>query len=229
MDINFLLVEDEMIAAEYLTTILEDLGFKNIYNACSAKEATDILNKHKIDLIFMDINIQGSKDGIQCAKEINKKIDIPIIYTTAYSDSNTINEASESNLYGYLIKPFNEKNVEVTLKVALNTLHKFKEVNKEKQKTKEEINLSSSLIYNFINKKLKEDNKIVNLTKREILLLDIFSKSPNTIVSYETLKQEIWNETISDSTIRDAVSKLKKKIKSAKLENISSIGYQLHI
>ena len=102
---NILIVEDEIVAVQYLKRILISLSYQTIFVSNNATDALEIINKHLIDLVFMDINIQGSVDGITCAHSLNIKQNIPIIYTTAYSDSVTIVEASETNIFGYLIKP----------------------------------------------------------------------------------------------------------------------------
>ena len=66
----------------------------------------------------MDINIDGAVDGIQCSIFLNNEYFLPIIFTTSYADSTTIIEASDTNIFGYLIKPFTPNNLEVTLKIT---------------------------------------------------------------------------------------------------------------
>ena len=66
-DYSILIVEDEFIATEYLYQILDSFGVETIFKAKNSNEALDIVNKNHIDLIFMDINIQGGVDGIKCS------------------------------------------------------------------------------------------------------------------------------------------------------------------
>ena len=77
---SILIVEDEYIAAEYLTRILRTLGVITLYKASSAKEALISINEYDIDLVFMDINIKGSIDGIECAGLLNEQHAIPILH-----------------------------------------------------------------------------------------------------------------------------------------------------
>ena len=105
-ELNILIVEDEIIASQYLLNILESLGFINIFEASSFEEALEIVKSNKVHLSFMDINISGSIDGINSARLLNKEYFLPIIFTTAYGDSQTINEATDTNIFAYLIKPF---------------------------------------------------------------------------------------------------------------------------
>ena len=121
---NILIVEDEYINSEYLRHVLIKLGFETIYCVTNAHDALELVLKNSIDFAFMDINIDGAIDGIMCAKLLNQKYNLPIIYTTAYSDSTTISEASDTNIYGYLIKPFDTKDIEVICKIVLKTAFK---------------------------------------------------------------------------------------------------------
>jgi len=82
-NMNILIVEDEVISSAYLENILQNIGYNNIYEASNFEEALNIINMHKIDLAFMDININGSIDGIESAKLLNNKYFLPIVYTTA--------------------------------------------------------------------------------------------------------------------------------------------------
>lgn len=115
---NILIVEDEWINANFITQILETLQQEVVAVASSAKEAWKYLEQYDVDFIFMDINIDGPEDGITLSHKINLTRTIPIIYMTAFGDSNTIEEASHTNIYGFLIKPFMEKDVEAIFSVA---------------------------------------------------------------------------------------------------------------
>ena len=81
-DYTILIVEDEFIATEYLSQILYSFDIDTIFKASSSDEALDIVKNNHIDLIFMDINIQGAIDGIKCASLLNNKNFLPIIFTT---------------------------------------------------------------------------------------------------------------------------------------------------
>ena len=177
----------------------------------------------------MDINIDGSTDGITCAKLLNKQKQTPIIFTTAYKDSNTIKEANETNLYGYLTKPFKPSDVEanllITLKMIENTSRKSSSISRRKNKNIIKIN---NYHYNLQNKTLLKDNQVMDITNKEILLIDVFFNNMNQNLSYDMLREKVWNRNeLSDSTIRDAVSRLKKKVDGLVIENIPRFGYIL--
>lgn len=228
-NIKILIVEDEIFASKYLASILKSLGYSKIFEATNSNDALEIASQNTINLCFMDINIKGAIDGIQCAKMLNNKYNIPIIYTTAYNDSNTIKEASQTNIYGYLIKPFDVSNVEAMLQITL----KLSSINNSIQEEKAIENLvkiSTFICYDIEKQTVFENNIPIKFTKKELELLDYFCKSPNQNISYDTLIKIIWNDKdISHSTIRDIISRIKKKIKNIDLENINNFGYILHL
>ncbi|NVJ54606.1 MAG: response regulator [Campylobacteraceae bacterium] len=225
-DFNILIVEDEFIAFAYLKNILEQMGFENILDAKNADNAKEIVFDKKIDLVFMDINIEGSIDGITCARLINEKDDIPIIYTTAYADINTINDTKETNIFGYIIKPFNYEDVDVTLSVAMRFLEK-------KNSTliiDEEFLLTKDYRYYKNSKTLKKNGVVVNLTKKELEIFNQLYLKFNQNISYELLSSEVWEgKDVSLSTIRDTISRLKRKVPEINIENIPNYGYILKL
>ena len=230
-NLTILIVEDEIISSEYLLDILKSLHFKDIYTATNMNSALEIVKQNKVDIVFMDINISGSVDGISCAKILNLQYFLPIIYTTAYKDSETINEAGETNVFGYLIKPFEASEVEASLIVSLKMIKNSTLTNLPTPNIEEEIiNLGMHQKYNLLNKTFYVNNLCITLTKTELDVLYVFCKNLNKNVSYDTLKYNVWNhKDISRSTIRDAVSRLKKKTPNLNIENVVNFGYILKI
>ena len=230
-DYSILIVEDEFIASEYLYQILDSFGVETIFKAKNSNEALEVVKNNHIDLVFMDINIQGGIDGIKCSFLLNQEYFIPVIFATAYSDTRTINEAKDENIFGYLIKPFQISDVEATLSVAISNINRIKKLKEQKEDEEidiKKIDLSEKYIYYFDSKTLTFNNCVVALTKKELEVLDILCKNINKNISYEYLKDIVWiNKDISDSTVRDVVSRLKKKLDDINIENISNFGYVL--
>ena len=119
---RILIVEDESIIAEDLKRQIINFGYEVIGMVTSGEAALKITKEKKPDLIFMDIVIEGEINGIQAASRIHKKYRIPIIFLTAWSDDETLNEARESDPYGYLIKPVNERELLATIKMVFNKI-----------------------------------------------------------------------------------------------------------
>lgn len=106
---RILIVEDEAVTSVMLEKTLKELGYEVVGSAFDGAEALSLARDKKPDIVLMDIRIQGEMDGIETAKRIYQQLGIPIIYLTAHSDDDTIRRAVQSGPFGYLIKPFKER------------------------------------------------------------------------------------------------------------------------
>jgi signal transduction histidine kinase len=118
--VKILVVEDESIIAMTLSYTLEDLGYKVVDAVSSGNAAMQAVAKGGIDLILMDINIDGDFDGIETAARIRQQNDIPIVYLTSYADDRTISRAEETSSFGYILKPFKGREVRAAIQIALS-------------------------------------------------------------------------------------------------------------
>lgn len=115
---NILIVEDELLIAEMLKAMLVDLGHDQIEIAKNYAEAISHLDQAlRIDLCFLDINLQSEKSGFDVAQFIRDHYSIPLLFLTSYSDKQTIQQAMAFKPEAYLIKPFSELDVFTTLEV----------------------------------------------------------------------------------------------------------------
>ena len=117
--IKVLVVEDEQIVALDLKRRLSKLGYRVTGTAASAEKALALLEKELPDVVLMDINIQGELDGIQTTAIIQQDYHVPVIYLTAYSEEKTLSRARETHPYGYLLKPFSERELHVMIQVTI--------------------------------------------------------------------------------------------------------------
>lgn len=129
---RILIVEDEVIVSKYIEACIANLGYETAEVITSGEEA--VLNVEKInpDLILMDIRLSGKMMGTEAATKIKEKCDIPIVFLTAYADSKTIEMAKDSDPYGYLVKPFYEKELHTTIEIAIHKHEKVKQIRKER-------------------------------------------------------------------------------------------------
>jgi CheY-like chemotaxis protein len=118
-DKRILIVEDETIVAMTLEDALQGMGYTVAGTASTAEDAIKLAGETRPDLILMDIRIQGEKDGIAAAVAINSLYNIPIVYLTAHSDDKTLERAVKTQPYGFLIKPFRERELHSTIEIAL--------------------------------------------------------------------------------------------------------------
>ncbi|MFT3682247.1 MAG: sigma 54-interacting transcriptional regulator [Ferruginibacter sp.] len=114
---KILIVEDEFIVANGLRVILEQAGYTVNGIAASAGEAEENMVKHPPDIVLLDIRLEGKLSGIDLAKKL-RTAHIPFIYLSANSNQTVLQEAKETEPYGFLVKPFREKDLLVTLDIA---------------------------------------------------------------------------------------------------------------
>lgn len=117
---RILVVEDEGIVALDIQTKLERMGYEVPTTVASAEEAIDKATELEPDLVLMDIQLEGDTDGITAAERIHEDLQIPIVYLTAYADDVTLSRAKIAQPFAYLLKPFEERDLYVTIEIALN-------------------------------------------------------------------------------------------------------------
>lgn len=116
---RILVVEDELIVAEDLKETLEKLGYEVPTTVASGKAALDEVERFAPDLLLMDIVLRGDMNGVDTALEIGQRHAIPVVYLTAYADDETLAKAKVTEPFGYLIKPFAERELYTTIEMAL--------------------------------------------------------------------------------------------------------------
>jgi PAS domain S-box-containing protein len=127
---KIIVVEDERIVALDLKRGLQELGYDVIDIAAAGEAAVAAAREQKPDLVLMDIGLPGEMNGIEAARIIHGNYDIPVVYLTAYADDKTLKEATTTGPYGYLVKPFEERELKSTIEVALFK-HKMEQELKE--------------------------------------------------------------------------------------------------
>lgn len=113
------IVEDELLTAENIKRTLQKYGYDIIGISQSASDAVKFVKQTKPDLILMDIMLKGKLSGIDAAEKIRKIADIPVIYLTAFSDDDTISKAKLTSPFGYIIKPFENRELYSVIEMAL--------------------------------------------------------------------------------------------------------------
>ena len=222
-NLNILYIEDEVnIRLNVTKTLL--MICKEVFAVESSEDAKKLLLANRVDIIITDINLPNL-NGIEFIKEI-RVIDkhIPIIILSAYTDINYLLEATSLKLIDYLTKPINFKILQDSLKKATIDLI---------DNSRYIISFSNSVSYNVLHKKLFEttSNDEINLTSKEIVLLDYLLTNKNRIISHDEIKLNIWEDSFeaTDSALKNLLNKLRKKIGKDTISNISGVGYKINI
>lgn len=131
--IKILIVEDETIVALDLKRRLIKLGYHVIGTAASSDKALALVNQDIPNIVLMDIHIQGSMDGIEVAVLLQKNYHIPIIYLTAFSEEKTLTRAKTTKPYGYILKPFSDRELHISIQVSLERFENDNVLKKNEQ------------------------------------------------------------------------------------------------
>jgi PAS domain S-box-containing protein/putative nucleotidyltransferase with HDIG domain len=116
---KILVVEDESIVARDIRNMLLGLGYEVTAVVSGAKIAVQKAEETRPDLVLMDVMLQGEVTGVNAAEHIYTKFSIPVVYLTAYADSSTVQRAKKTEPFGYIIKPFEERELQTTIEIAL--------------------------------------------------------------------------------------------------------------
>lgn len=120
-------VEDEIIIARSILSIIEELGYSHCGPAISYTEAVEMIGLHQPDLLLLDINLSGKKDGIDVAEWVNEYAQIPFIFLTAFSDAQTIERAKKVKPNAYLVKPFTREELYAAIEIAISNFSSQKQ------------------------------------------------------------------------------------------------------
>ena len=216
------IVEDEGITALFLKEAVEDFGHEVVGVFDEGSTLCHFLENHETDVIFMDIHINGSRDGIQVADLVHRKHPyIAFVFLTSYKDSDTIESAKTVKPMGYLIKPVSDKDIEAILMVVdgfkqLSTVVKIDEI------------YIGKYTYHLKNKTLHKEGILILLSKNEHLCLRELLLNQGLQVSTEQLLYVIWGEDNNRrSSLRELTYRLRKKLPELQIANIPNIGYIL--
>lgn len=198
---KILVVEDEPLIAMDIKGILGRNEYRVVGVAHDSEVALDMIYNRQPDLILMDINIDGSKDGIEIAEIVKERYNIPVIYLTSYSDDDTLERAEKTLPYAYVVKPFEEGHLKSAVKIAL-------------------FSFNSNLENSKISEKYLRSISAEEITKKEMEVLLQILKGLNT-------DQIAKTNFISINTVKFHQKNLYKKYGvSGKTELVSTILHQ---
>jgi len=114
------IVEDELVIARTILSTLNELGYTHCGPAINYTEAMEMLDHNRPDLLLLDIQLSGKKDGIDVAQKVNELYQIPFIFLTANSDGETIDRAKKVHPHAYIVKPFTKEELFAAIEIAFS-------------------------------------------------------------------------------------------------------------
>ncbi|WP_420601395.1 LytR/AlgR family response regulator transcription factor [Flagellimonas sp.] len=121
--IKILIVEDNVIIADDMQSMLEEIGYEIVDNVIVYEQAVDVLKNNHVDLVLIDIILASDKTGIDLGKHIRDAYNIPFIFVTSNSDRATVENAKTVKPDGYLVKPFEQQDLYTSIEIALSNFN----------------------------------------------------------------------------------------------------------
>jgi len=222
---RIVIVEDELIAAEYLKEILLLQGLDVIDIIDNGYDAMQKIPTLNPDIVLMDIMLKDSISGSEVALHLKHKApEIAIIFLTAYAETEMIEYAIESNSYGYLMKPYDETSIVSALKVIFAKIDYDKH---HKPLPTMLVHISDTLIFDRECKRVFKSKKEIPLGVKPLAILETLCQHPNITISSEQLCLSIWGEVKNASMLRTQISRLKKVLKEDVIQNVKGLGYKI--
>ncbi|OHD32540.1 MAG: hypothetical protein A2086_00760 [Spirochaetes bacterium GWD1_27_9] len=208
---KILLVEDEYIIATNIQRKIDILGYESEI-ALHSDEALKLVKYFKPDLILMDINLGNDKiNGIELASKIKDISNIPVIYVTAYSDKETFEKAKITEPYGYILKPVEDRELQIVIEIAL---YKYSIDMKLKEKEQYLLNLVNNIIDAVISIDNNKKIRFINPSSKKILNIinkDVIDNNIDDVlkVSEDTKDKEMIEKLIKNGFIEEPSSNYK--------------------
>jgi hypothetical protein len=214
--LKILIVEDDSVSALLLQRALEKNPHQIIGIADTGEKALDILEENLVDIVMMDINLAGELDGIKTTEIINEKYDIPVVYLSASSDAETLNKVVGTNPSAYVIKPFNIRELNMVIELAIFKDRKEKELQKLNNELEEKVKLRTAELYEAnkeLIKALEKEREINELKSRIVLNVSHGFKTPLTSILSSAQLLQIYSE--KDHPLKQKIAKHASKIENS--------------
>lgn len=146
--IKILIVEDNVIIADDMQSMLEEIGYNIVANVIDYESAIEALENNHVDLALLDVILATEKTGIDVGKYIRENKNIPFIFVTSNSDKATVENAKSVKPNGYLVKPFEQQDLFTSIEIALSNFNE--QAAADANTTEKEVNGSNSVLRNSI-------------------------------------------------------------------------------
>lgn len=215
---KILLLEDEYSLRKSVKELLEDCEYL-VYDFSNGQEALDAIYANSYDLLLLDVNVPGI-NGFELAQQVQKNdIAVPIIFMTSLTEIDSLEQGYERGCCDYIKKPFDLSELRLRVSTALrtSTLNSLQHT----------LQLKYGYEYDTKNFKLKKEKEEVQLSKTEKMILELFIKNKNQIVTPEMITQYVWDDYVDPANVRVQINNLRKKVDKELIVNIRGLGYKL--
>ncbi|MCK9256680.1 MAG: response regulator transcription factor [Sulfurospirillaceae bacterium] len=215
--LTILFVEDEQSIRDALVSAIED-EFARVITAKDGEEGFKKFKKYKPDIVVTDISmpVMDGLDMARAIKEISK--DTPIIILSAFSERERLIKAIDVKVDKYLIKP-------IDLEELMQTINEEAKVNFV---VGDILEIGQGYHFDKGKRALIYEDKIIPLTKKELLFITLLVKNLGTYVTHEDLKKSVWlNKGVSDAAVRTFIKRVREKTDKSFIKNVPGLGYKI--
>ncbi|EDM23775.1 response regulator transcription factor [Caminibacter mediatlanticus TB-2] len=212
---KIVLIEDEFALNEIITEFLENEGYivKSFFDG---KEAYEYLSKNSYDIVILDIHLPNI-DGFSILETLqNKKIFPPVIFISAMNSIEHITKAYKLGCFDYIKKPFYLEELLFKIEKLSNFIN---------NKDKKFIKITKNYKFSVEDNELIFKDETIPLTQIHRNIIKLLAINKNKTVTFDLLREEIWNGKVDNSIIRAEISRLKKLLKEDFIQNIRGVGY----
>ena len=227
---KILIVEDEIIPANYLKRILEKEGHEVLSIVQRGASAITEAKIQKPDVIFMDIMLKDNISGADAAVAIHQnQPEIIIIFLTAFSDKEMVEFAVRSEAYAYLLKPYRDNEILATLQLAKAKIDANQTANTiQKNKTDSQIiKLVGGYIYNKNLKRVFLDEKEIELGPKALQLIQLLCQNPKITIEIDDIMEQLWDEPKPKQTLRSLIHRIRQMTHPELIQNANKLGYKI--
>lgn len=202
-----------------LMRTLKQIGYTNIYTATTYTKALELSSICRFDMMFADIDLQDTYDGIDTVKALQKVHNLAVIFITAYDDEDTLSRVAEVEFIGYLLKPYRIDELKALISIAIKKFN-FHNTSSIKISGNYRFDLSKNIFY--------EESEVIILTKKEKFFFSLIFNNQGVTISYIDIDEIVWNgESVSDNTRRMFIYRIKKRFPTLQLHTVNNIGIKL--
>ena len=246
-----MIVEDEALVALELESYLNDMGYHITKRVNSGNDAVTKAFENPPDLILMDINLNGEIDGIEAAKQIRTRLDIPIVFVTAYAEEEKLERAKLALPYGYLLKPIQERELKTTISMAFYA-HQVDAERKKAEKERRDMEqklfqahkmeslgtLAGGIAHDFnnilqpimvyadmINRKVPSDSKISLYASRIMIASERACKLVEQILTFSRQTDPDFRPVDLQSIIQEVIGFIRASISPTLIVSFKTSGY----
>jgi len=193
--VKLFVVEDNEMHKQHVEMLLEQMGYDFAGAAKEVDYALSHITAVKPDLILVDIDLNGDRDGIQLVEEINQKNPIPAIFVTALKDTETIERAKLTSPYAYIIKPYEKETLQAAIELAVYRFAQDIDVNKNKPSTSGRWKEDQLLGESFF---IKSGVRLIKIDLDKILFIEVMGKFCTIHTPKETIEARVTLNQLSE-------------------------------